>query len=265
MAIGVLALIVAATTVFQGALSAGPGRLKASSRAIGPVYYLKTKTDFSWTELRFRTTAQIPYIDHLGWYSPPAPARPNPVPRYPKHVSYGAGWLNLINMIPRECQHWPLTRCQTDYLPSDVQAAPARASIRAIVELAALSGCESIKMVKELPLARGLGLQLCFRDHPYLGLVAVYDQFVIEDAKRLSDIRKCHILYLTGQFSFQDIFMESLMFDGKSSPLTSANSISVLDALNMRTRSQGELAPHERLSVELGLEPGTNNLWVSDF
>lgn len=52
--------------------------------------------------------------------------------------------------------------------------------------------------------------------------------------------------------------MESLMFDGKSSPLTSANSISVLDALNMRTRSQGELAPHERLSVELGLEPGTN-------
>ena len=52
--------------------------------------------------------------------------------------------------------------------------------------------------------------------------------------------------------------MESPMFDGKSSPLTSPNSISVLDALNMRTRSQGELTPHERLSVELGLEPGTN-------
>ncbi len=51
------------------------------------------------------------------------------------------------------------------------------------MELAALSGCDSIKMVKGLPLARGLGLQLSFRDHPYLGLVAVYDQFVIEDDK----------------------------------------------------------------------------------
>lgn len=52
--------------------------------------------------------------------------------------------------------------------------------------------------------------------------------------------------------------MESLMFDGKLSPSTSANSISVLDALNLRTHSQGELTPHERLSVELGLKPGTN-------
>lgn len=76
-------------------------------------------------------------------------------------------------------------------------------------------------------------------------------------SRRLTDIRKCHILYLAGKFSFQDIFMESLMFDGKSSPLMSANSICVLDALSMRTRSQGELAPHQRLPVEVGLEPGT--------
>lgn len=48
------------------------------------------------------------------------------------------------------------------------------------------------------------------------------------------------------------------MFDGKSSPLMSTSSTSVLDALNLRTRSQGELAPHERFSVELGLEPSTN-------
>ena len=48
------------------------------------------------------------------------------------------------------------------------------------------------------------------------------------------------------------------MFDGKSSPLMSTSSISVLDALNMRTRAQGELTPHERLSVDIGLEPGTH-------
>ena len=186
MAIGVLALIVAATTVFQGALSAGPGRLKASSLAIGPIYSLKTTTEFSWTELRFRTTARIPYIDHVGWHNLPGSAQPTSISRYGNHWSYGAGWLNLTNLIPRECQQWSLTRCQTDYLPSDVQAAPARASIRAVVELAALSGCDSIQMVENFPLARGLSLQLSFRDHPYLGLVAVYDQFVIEDDKSVT-------------------------------------------------------------------------------
>lgn len=48
------------------------------------------------------------------------------------------------------------------------------------------------------------------------------------------------------------------MFDGKSSPLMSARSTSVLDALNIRTNSTGELAPHQRRSLESGLEPGTN-------
>jgi hypothetical protein len=76
-----------------------------------------------------------------------------------------------------------MTRCQTDYLPSDVQAAPARASIRAIVELAVLSGCDSVKLVKNLPIARGNGSQLSFREHPFLGTVAVFDQFVIEEHK----------------------------------------------------------------------------------
>ena len=78
-----------------------------------------------------------------------------------------------------------------------MQAAPARASIRAVVELAALSGCDSITMVKELPLARGLGLQLSFREHPYLGLVAVYDQYLIEDDKSVtSPVRNRSILVL---------------------------------------------------------------------
>ena len=49
-AIGVLALVIAGVTVFQGLLSAGPGRLKASKTAIGP-YAAKTKTRFDWHEL----------------------------------------------------------------------------------------------------------------------------------------------------------------------------------------------------------------------
>ena len=170
-------------TVFQGALTAGPGRLKASSRAIGPVYYLKTRTEFSWIELRFRTTAWVPYIDVVGWFDRPGGEQHSRIRHFRKHPSYGAGWLNLINSVPLECQHWSVTRCQTDYLPSDVQAAPARASIRAVVELALLSGCDSVTVTKDLPLARGGGSQLSFRDHPYLGISAVYDQFLIDEQK----------------------------------------------------------------------------------
>ena len=48
------------------------------------------------------------------------------------------------------------------------------------------------------------------------------------------------------------------MFDGKLPPLMSTNSMGVLDALYLRARPQGELAPHQRFSVESDLEPGTN-------
>lgn len=64
-AIGVLALIVALTTVFQGTLAAGPGRLKASRSAIG-AWANFTETRFSWTEIRIRSTAFVPFVDeHL--------------------------------------------------------------------------------------------------------------------------------------------------------------------------------------------------------
>ena len=51
------------TTVFQGLISAGPGWLKASQYAIGPWSEIKSRK-FRWIELRFRTTAVVPYIDH---------------------------------------------------------------------------------------------------------------------------------------------------------------------------------------------------------
>ncbi len=142
-------------TIFQGALVAGPGRLKASSRAIGLEYHSKTRTEFSWHELRFRTTAWVPYIYRLWWFDQLGSEQLVPARGVKNHPSYGASWLNLIGLVPLECRQWAMTRCQTDYLPSDVQAAPARASIRAIVELAVLSGCDSVKLVKNLPIARG--------------------------------------------------------------------------------------------------------------
>ncbi|KIW07565.1 uncharacterized protein PV09_01521 [Verruconis gallopava] len=60
-AIGALALIVAIMTVFQGALAAGPGRIKASERAIGEwSRYSQSRMDRQ--ELRVRTTTLVPFI-----------------------------------------------------------------------------------------------------------------------------------------------------------------------------------------------------------
>lgn len=60
-AIGVLALLVASFTVFQGLLAAGPGRLKASSSAIG--YYARySKSSFQFAEMRVRTIAYTPLL-----------------------------------------------------------------------------------------------------------------------------------------------------------------------------------------------------------
>jgi hypothetical protein len=66
--IGVLALFIALATVFQGLLFAGPGRLKATWRAVGP-WSKYTTTKFSWTEFRFRTTTWVPYIAPTGTYA----------------------------------------------------------------------------------------------------------------------------------------------------------------------------------------------------
>ena len=73
-------------------------------------------------------------------------------------------------------RQWFTTPCQTDYLPADVLAAPARGSVRAIVELAALAGCDSVQLVGDFPLVSGPGTQLSFREHPSLGRIAVFDQ-----------------------------------------------------------------------------------------
>lgn len=61
VAIGALAFIVACITVFQGLLAAGPGRIKASRRAIGE-WSEFSRSRFDYTELRVRSTALVPFI-----------------------------------------------------------------------------------------------------------------------------------------------------------------------------------------------------------
>lgn len=62
VAIGALAFIVACMTVFQGALASGPGRIKASSRAIGD-WSQYSHSRFDRKELRVRTTTLVPFIE----------------------------------------------------------------------------------------------------------------------------------------------------------------------------------------------------------
>ena len=172
--------------MFQGALTTSPGRLKASHHAIGIHYNQTVKTEFSWTEFRFLTTAWVPFIDELKWFAQLGlGVQPLKVATEDAHDSgYGAGWLKLIQPMPISCRHWPTIPCQTHNLPSDIQAVPARATMRAIVELAVLGGCGSLNLdVQGNPVAMGHGSQLSFRDHLSLGPIAVFDQFTLDTQK----------------------------------------------------------------------------------
>ncbi|TKA54065.1 hypothetical protein B0A49_11369, partial [Cryomyces minteri] len=195
VAIGVLALVVAATTVFQGALTAGPGRLKASKNAIGE-YSETRRTKLSWTELRFRTTVNVPFIgglEHQFLYRLHGTAGNAIVRDTPdaKTTLYPAGWLNLLRatrlppLEPRSqvsMWDWSSIVCQTDYLPSDVQAAPAYATIHALVQLAALAGCHTVVQQPDgFPVASGNGAQLTFRNHPSLGRVGVFEHYPVQE------------------------------------------------------------------------------------
>jgi hypothetical protein len=78
-------------------------------------------------------------------------------------------------------------------IPSDIPAAVAYGSIESLVTLAAAAGCQTIFMDGEYPTCWAPGLQLNFRSHDSLGLVAafttydfkpVYRTITEEDLKR---------------------------------------------------------------------------------
>ena len=61
--LGCLGFIVAALALGQALLAAGPGRVKASKTALGPIFSRSAKTRFDWTELRVRTHVSVPELD----------------------------------------------------------------------------------------------------------------------------------------------------------------------------------------------------------
>lgn len=220
-AIGILALIIAGITVFQGLLAAGPGRLKASNLAIGP-FSIHSRSRFDRTEVALRTTARVPLITWDVVYHRIVRQKFRPNFDDPSHAhlhhrrnnsnstrtlgavddaDYNgttrgglttlkqrhqydstATWLTLLTALGLDDPtFFPLVQRVTDYLPTDIQAAPAATELRCLAILAVIADANATIE------AAGPGnrfyrvitdsSQLVFRDHPALGTVAAYEAY----------------------------------------------------------------------------------------
>lgn len=201
-AIGVLAFLVACVTVFQGLLAAGPGRTKASKLAIGS-FAQHTEHRFDRTELALRTTARVPFIT---WdvlynkvvrkeYNGTLPGVEKGLPFYqrlggkPTNADEGrhqsdstASWLTLLSAVRLDDPTlFPLVQRATDYVPADINCAPAAAELRCLAILAVVADTNAT-IEKAGPGDRFVRVsadssQLVFRDHPSLGTIAAYEAY----------------------------------------------------------------------------------------
>lgn len=243
-AIGVLALIIAAITVFQGLLAAGPGRLKASNLAIG-VFSIYSRSRFDRTELALRTTARVPLItwDVVYHRIVRQKFRPNFDPPPDQHhllnrsntdasgritdeydertktysttsseelhqYDSNATWLTLLTTLGLDDpQFFPLVQRVTDYLPADVQAAPAAAELRCLAILAVIADTNATiePMSNRFIRVSADSSQLVFRDHPILGPVAAYEAYEETALLKVGDSRGLQFGNLFRPMAFQDL------------------------------------------------------------
>lgn len=185
-AIGIVAVAVAVTAVFQGVLAAGPGRLKASEGAIGPWSSLN-KIHFDWRDFRYRTVAQVPCFRLEEYFA--ATAQDENEDRVqvrvkPKISGHPAGWLSLLEDTSLQDMGMPTAPCFTDYLPADIAAAPAYAEVACIFILGAIAGCDFISSADPYVHARGGSSQVRMYEHPSLGLMISYEQFLSKPTYR---------------------------------------------------------------------------------
>ncbi|KAF1990620.1 hypothetical protein K402DRAFT_417401 [Aulographum hederae CBS 113979] len=204
--IGFLATALALLAVLQAFLAAGPGRLKASPRAIS-AWAVNTTTKFDWVDLRPRTTTQVPFIQNIHRL-----LRKRDFDDLHKSTTteHPAGWLNILGSVGVTPRNWKacggeLVSLTTDYLPDDVRAAPAKGTVRDIVALAALAGCNHIELVDGWPRATGPKHQLTFREQPSFGTIAVFENLPGDDTYRSNSIPKELITGALGQFNLDGV------------------------------------------------------------
>jgi hypothetical protein len=178
-ALSVLGFVVASFTLMQGFLAAGPGRLKASRSAVGSAYSRKAHTRFDRTELRFRTLVRVPIldVDKLADMKVPHGGILVPLGSSSERSPLQAGWSRLLEDLGLETFPFETLPCPTDYLPDDVQAAPASATVESLVIMALLAGCENVHRAEGFLRLTGANIQLEFRSHQALGIVAGYQHY----------------------------------------------------------------------------------------
>lgn len=95
----------------------------------------------------------------------------------PNAGDVSASWTMLLRHVGLETVKLRTRLCKTDHLPADISAAPAFATIEALMVLAVLAGCTSCYVRQDLPLAKGPQVQIVLRQHPSLGLVGTYQSY----------------------------------------------------------------------------------------
>ncbi|KAL6914892.1 hypothetical protein FSST1_012652 [Fusarium sambucinum] len=209
LVIGIIAAAFAFFAIIQGFLAAGPGRHKCSKYAIG-TWASISKRRFDWSELRYRSVAHTPIISIqdlvlkmelqttdssslLEWeWRENGSGCWNQDRLFPKlkHVAkedsdyFPATWLRLLTHTGlHHPELWRTNPQGTDYLPSDLAAAPAYSTVADLISIASITA-GNIRFnsfgpgtAKDASM-RGEYMDLNFRSHPLLGVYAAIDQAI---------------------------------------------------------------------------------------
>lgn len=231
LALGIIALVFTALTIVQGLIAAGPGRQKCSAYALGPWAVFSSRR-MDWSELRVRSVAHTPIIDleHLFGSSPRPGRRTQAVENYargqveddfdkavqqnvkllhglkykskPLDQYFPATWLLLLTCTGlHHPAMWNTKLSGTDYLPADLAAAPAYASIRDLVRLCAVVSHPALVRLeldgkKKVQSVQGRDFTLDFRYHPVLGLHGVFQSYAsLKRHERWFDLAHENVLF----------------------------------------------------------------------
>lgn len=232
--IGLLALVFSILTIYQGIVSAGQGRLKATRRTIGPwAAYTQYLPD--WKGLRFRATAHVPVLTmselskafeiavkaveraERPQYDPKRFAREEKKTSIGALCVYPATWVNLLELLNLHSLHQHLRRevCSADYLPSELQAVPAYASVECLLFLSAAAGCDTLEIRDQYPQASGPTSHLAISIYPYLGPVALFQQSSVIAPKNLKTVYATASSYAQGKFMYKEAVIDPCQFDVK--------------------------------------------------
>ena len=226
-ALSILAFVIAVIGLLQALVSAGPGRLKASLGALGPVYSDKAKTRFDRTELRFRTVAAVPVINVdkiLAFYGDKRYVEDEKASglRSQPLVHPVAGWALLLQELFLTDVPFKTVPNLTDYLPSDVLAAPALASVESLLVLGIMRGCDQLREDQDGWItALGPSRQIDFVVHPGIGPIGTYRNFTYAERTLAYDHGEiCGLIYeclgllrFDNKVVFEPVFRPSMDMD----------------------------------------------------